>query len=125
MGQRFLVTIFIVLAALFGLSLCGYNYWEPQQQAENPLGFMLESASSQPVELPLCMDEQTRERVRGVILDALDHALATHVENVFLVWLRDDRGQPGRAKTGVENGLRAYLSARKGAIDWTPPPCAG
>src|SRR5262252_262761 len=124
-GVRFALTLVIVLAVLLGLSLCGYNYWEPRQQAENPLGFILESASSQPVELPMCMDEQTRERVRGVILDALDHALQSHIENVFLVWLRDDRGQPGRARNGVEQGLRAYLSARKGAIDWTPPPCAG
>jgi len=124
-AARFVLTLFIVMAAILGLSLCGYNYWEPQPQKDSLGTFILESASSQPVELPLCVDEQTRERVRGVILDALDHALATHVENVFLVWLRDDRGQPGRAKTGIENGLRAYLAARKGAIEWTPPPCAG
>src|SRR5262245_59979665 len=110
-GARFALTIFIVLAALLGLSLCGYRYWEevPQKEA----GFMLESASSQPVELPLCMDEKTREQVRAVIIEALDHALQQHIENVFLVWLRDDRGQPGRARTGVEQGIRAYLQARR------------
>src|SRR5262252_7477884 len=121
MGQRFLVTIFIVLAALFGLSLCGYNYWEPQPQQQTLGGFMLESAMSEPVELPLCMDEATREQVKSVMLDALDHELQQHIDNVFLIWLRYDRGQPGRARTGVQQGVKAYLSARCGVADWGPP----
>jgi uncharacterized membrane protein YgcG len=124
-GTRFLLTIVLVLAAMLGLSLCGYNYWdaEPQKDAST-LGFMLSSAESQPVELPMCMDEKTREQMRVVMIEALDEALKDHVKRVFEVWLRDDRGQPGRARTGVSQGLKAYLGARQGALDWAPPLCA-
>lgn len=124
-SHRFLLTLAIVFAALFGLSLCGYNYWEPREQAENPLTFMLASAESQPVEMPACLDEQTREQIRTVMLEALDSALKSHVEHVFEVWLRDDRGQPGRARTGVAQGIKAYLGARKSAVEWAPPVCSG
>jgi len=124
-GQRFLLSLFIVLAAIFGLSLCGYNYWEQTAQRESPLTFLLSSADSQPVELPVCMDEATREQIRAVLLEGLDNALRNHIEHVFEVWLKDDRGQPGRARTGVSQGIQAYLKARKGAADWAPPLCAG
>jgi hypothetical protein len=124
-GQRFLLTMAIVLAALLGLSLCGYNYWdvEPQKEAFIP-PFQLASAESQPVELGPCMDEQTREQIRNMMLDALDSSLKSHIEHVFEVWLRDERGQPDRARTGVRQGIKAYLGARKGALEWTPPLCA-
>ena len=128
-GQRFLLTITIVLAAMFGLSLCGYNYWdvEPQKDA-GAISFMLASAESQPAELspqPNCMEEQVREQVRAVMLEALDDALKEHIKHVFEVWLKDERGQPGRARTGVSQGIKAYLGARKGALDWAPPVCSG
>ena len=123
-GTRFLVSLAIVLAALLGLSLCGYNYWEPQHDAMAP-GFSLMSAESQPVELPVCMDEATREQIKAVMLEALDNSLKNHIEHVFEIWLRDERGQPGRARTGVQQGIKAYLGARKGVADWAPPLCSG
>src|SRR5262245_40554407 len=124
-GQRFLLSLAIVLAALFGLSLCGYNYWEPQPQKEAFFLFSLMSAESQPVELPICMDEETRERLKGVMMEALDNSLKTHIEHVFEIWLRDSRAQPERERTAVQQGVKAYLQARRGVESWAPPPCSG
>jgi hypothetical protein len=125
-GQRFLLMISIVLAALFGLALCGYNYWDVEEQKDaSVIGFMLASAESQPVESPTCMDEVTREQIRTVMVEALDDALKEHIKHVFEVWLRDERGQPARARTGVAQGIKAYLGARKGAMEWAPPVCSG
>ncbi len=121
-GVRFALIIAIVLAALLGLSLCGYNYWEPTEQKPSVLGYMLASAQSRPEP---CMDEQTREKMRGVMLEALDTSLQQHIIRAFEVWMKDDRGQPDRARIGVQNGVQAYLLARKGVLEWMPPPCAG
>jgi len=121
-GARFAVTLLIVLAALLGLSLCGYNYWDTEPKGSHLLDYMLASAETKP---ELCMDDKTREQIREVMLNALDTALQQHVIHVYEVWMRDDRGQPERAKFGVELGIRAYLKARKGATEWMPPPCAG
>jgi len=124
-GTRFALSILIVLAALLGLSLCGYNYWEPEPQKEAFIPFSLASAESTPVELPICMDEATREQIKAVMLEALDNSLKNHIEHVFEIWLKDERGQPGRARTGVQQGIKAYLGARKGVADWAPPLCSG
>ena len=124
-GQRFLVTIFIVLAIMFALSLCGYRYWEPKEQASTFDIFKLASAESTPVELPPCMDSATREKIRNIMYEAIDEALKEHIMKMYDVWMKDDRGQPGRAATGVRQGIKAYLGARMGVDKWDPPPCGG
>jgi hypothetical protein len=125
-GQRFLLTMVIVMGALLGLSLCGYNYWDVDEQKDvSVVSFMLASAESQPADIGPCMDEVVREQIRTVMLEALDDALKEHIKHVFEIWLRDERGQPERARTGVRQGIRAYLGARKGALDWAPPACPG
>ena len=117
------MSIFIVLAALFGLSLCGYNYWEVKTQKDISRLFDLASAESEPAEL--CMDEPTRERLRAIMFEALDEALKDHIVHLFEVWMKDDRGQPDRARVGVKQGIRAHQSARRSAEAWMPQPCAG
>jgi len=119
-GQRFLLTIFIVLAAMLALSLCGYNYWEPREQATMP--YMLESASAQPIQ---CTDAATREKIKTVMLEALDEALKRHIVHMFEVWMKDDRGQPERARNGTIAGINAYLKASNGVANWAPPDCPG
>jgi|SRR5262245_54192058 len=71
----------------------------------------------------LCMDEDTRERIRSIMIKALDEALQTQVETLFLTWLKDSAGQPARARQGVRNAIEAYLDARKGALRWSPMQC--
>lgn len=123
-GQRFMLTIVIVLAMLLGLAMCGYKYWEVEEQRDvGALRFMLASAASQPIELSACTDEQMRERIKTMMLESLDDALKAHFQRMFEVWQRDDRGQPTRARSGVQQGIAAYLNARKLATEWAPPVC--
>jgi len=119
--MRFLLFMSVVLNVILALALIGHDYWEIVPQEGTFPSFRLASAENKP---ELCMDEQTREQVRSVMLDALDAALKEHITHLYEVWLKDDSGQPLRAKTGTERGVRAYLSARKGALDWSPPACA-
>jgi hypothetical protein len=119
-GQRFILTVTIALMILFAFAMCGYlnNRWTP---ADN-VGFDLASAESTAV---ICTDPTTREKVREVMTDALDTALKNHVVHMFEVWMKDDRGQPERARTGVTNGVAAYLRASKSVATWAPPDCPG
>jgi len=119
-GQRFLLTMFIIIAAIFGLSLCGYNYWEPQEQTKMP--FVLESASAQTIQ---CTDAATREKIKTIMMDALDEALKNHIIHMFEVWMKDDRGQPERARNGTIAGINAYVKAGHGVANWAPPDCPG
>lgn len=124
LGHRIALSFIIVLVLLLALALYGWmtGSWNEEEMTG---GYRMASAESQPVELMPCMDEQTREQIRGVMIEALDDALKEHVKHVFEIWLRDDRGQPGRARTGVLQGIKAYLGARKNALEWTPPLCSG
>src|SRR5262245_2874397 len=102
-GVRFGITLLIVFAMLLGLGLCGYNYWDSEPREGNFSDmFQLASAESRP---ELCMDETTREQIRGVMFEALDESLKQHIMHTFEVWMRDDRGQPERARTGVQRGI--------------------
>ena len=124
-AKRFLLALAIVFAVLFAIALYGYlnDRWSDEvTQKPGLFDYMLASAESRP---EICMDEQTREQIRAVMLEALDNSLKNHIEHVFEVWLKDDRGQPGRARTGVELGLRAYLGARRHTVEWMPPTCSG
>jgi hypothetical protein len=121
-GQRFLLTFFIVLVILLALALLGYftGNWE-QDDAARP-GYGLASAETRP---ELCMDADTRERVRKLMIEALDNSLRTKVEDLFAVWLRDSTDQPRRAQTGMNSALRAYVGARDAAMKFNPPECSG
>lgn len=125
-GPRWIViTVALAVAILIALALIGYltGNWNEDESARP--GYSMASAQSQVVELPVCLDDQTREQIRGVMVEALDDALKEHVKHVFEVWLKDERGQPERARTGVKQGIKAYIGARKGALDWAPPVCPG
>lgn len=86
------------------------------------IGFEIASAESTPV---MCTDSTTREKVRTVMTDALDEALKNHIVHTFEIWMKDERGQPERARTGVTNGIAAYLRATKSVLAWSPPDCPG
>lgn len=86
------------------------------------VGFDVASAESTPV---ACAEPAMREAVRAIMSDALDVALKNHIVHMFEVWMRDDRGQPERARTGVTNGIAAYIRASKSVAAWSPPDCPG
>lgn len=85
-------------------------------------GYEMASAESVAV---VCTDEATIEKIRAVMLEALDEALKNHIVRTFEVWLKDDTRQPERAAVGVRNGVNAYVHARKVAITWSPVACPG
>jgi hypothetical protein len=93
----------------------------PAAQLPN-VGFEMASAESTPV---MCADPASRETVRIIMSEALDTALKNHIVHMFEVWMKDDRGQPERARTGVTNGVAAYLRASKSVATWSPPDCPG
>ena len=125
LGQRVMLTAAIVIILLILLACVGYmtGNWN-EDEAARPGYFNMASAESQPVELEPCMDATTRERLRSIMFDALDSALKSHIEHVFEIWLKDERGQPARAATGVRQGIKAHQSARIATQNWSPPICA-
>lgn len=120
-GARFLLTLFIVIVFLLVIAAFGYfsGGWEDDR---DPLlvRFGIASAQSRP---ELCMDDESRERVREIMFNALDESLHDKIKDLMSVWLRDDTGQPARATKGMENALRAYTHARAQAIKFNPPEC--
>ena len=86
------------------------------------VGFEMAAAESTPM---ICAEPAIRESVRTIMSDALDTALKNHIVHMFEDWMKDDRGQPGRARTGVTNGVAAYLRASKSVAAWAPPDCPG
>jgi hypothetical protein len=121
-GQRFLLTLAIVLAILLALAAFGYftGNWDEDETARP--GYGLASAETRP---ELCMDSDTRERVRKLMIEALDNSLRQKIESLFAVWLRDATDQPRRAQTGMNSALRAYVGARDAAAKFNPPECSG
>jgi hypothetical protein len=122
-GQRFLLTLAIVLAILLALAALGCYFtgnWDEDETARP--GYGLASAETRP---ELCMDTDTRERVRKLMIEALDNSLREKIESLFAVWLRDATDQPRRAQTGMNTALRAYVGARAAAMKFDPPECPG
>jgi len=80
-------------------------------------------ARSGSVEIEPCMDDEQRERVRGIVLRGIEEGLQQQVKHVFEIWMRDDTEQPKRAITGMNAGIRAYVRSRASALKWSPPKC--
>src|SRR5262245_28227210 len=121
-AQRFLLTLFIVLVILLALAAYGYftGRWEEDENNAHLWG--LASAESRP---ELCMDDESRERVRKLMLEALDNAFRDKVEKLYEVWLSDPTGQPMRTAKGADAAMRAYFHARGAAMKFKPPECSG
>jgi hypothetical protein len=106
-GQRIGATIALMLM----VATCG--------QSDVPShNYGLASAESQ-----RCTDAETAEIIRHILIQALDEALKDHVTHVFAIWMRDETGQPERARTGARSAVNAYIRARAGAHEWKPPVC--
>jgi hypothetical protein len=83
----------------------------------------IELVNSQPKTEPTCMDAATAEKVKAAMHDALDAALQSQIESSFHVWMRDNAGQPDRARRGIGQAIRAYVQARGNTQAWVPPLC--
>ena len=77
-------------------------------------------------EIALCSDEPgINDQVNKIAFKALDEALEKQIGNLFLVWMKDNSGQPARAGVGVKTAALAYVHARTSILAWNIPPCKG
>ena len=71
-----------------------------------------------------CLDEAvSRDKIRSLMLEAIDEALKDHTKHMFEVWLKDPNHQPERAISGMRQGITAYAGSRAAALRFDPPPC--
>jgi hypothetical protein len=70
-----------------------------------------------------CMDTETREEARALMLAGIDQALREHAVKMFNVWMKDPANQPKRANAGMRSALVAYAGARAAAQRFNPPAC--
>src|SRR5215475_3694280 len=115
---RWIIIFIAALVLLFALAAYGYftGAWEEDDSSAHIFG--IASAESRP---ELCMEDQVRERVRKIMLEALDESLKEKIKDLMDVWLRDSTDQPSRAARGMNNALRAYQQARAAAFKFNPP----
>jgi hypothetical protein len=72
---------------------------------------------------PSCITRDDLERVRKLMLDAIDQGFKQHAMQLFDNWLRDPNNQPARAQRGMRIGVKAYLGTRAATLRWAPPTC--
>ena len=78
-------------------------------------GMQLAAETSQP-----CMDHETKDRIRTLMLEGVDQALKTHTVNLFETWMKDSAAQPSRAARGMQQGISAYMRSRNSIMNWQP-----
>ena len=96
-GQRFLLTIAIVLAMLFALAFCGYQSgtWTEAKEKEVDLY------------QGVPMDRKLLELDKR----ALDEAYHQHVIRLWNVWLTDGAKEAHRISNGLRISRQAYVQA--------------
>lgn len=104
-GERFVLTLVIVLVLLFALALVGYltGGWEAQAESEPP---------------PSKYDE----RLIALDREAVEGAYKAHIQNLYQVWMKaGDEHAAQRAATGARKGRKAFIDAMT-AIDHRGKP---
>jgi hypothetical protein len=77
------------------------------------LAMLASPAQAQQVEC-LEMSDEMADKVRAVMLNALDEALRDHVKHMFLVWMKDEGDAArARARHGTRLGVRSYIRVRE------------
>jgi hypothetical protein len=74
----------------------------------------------------LCMDEESRERIRRIMAEALDEGLKNQISRLYDTWVRDFRIYKDGltpARKGARNAIIAYQSSRASLIEFNPPLC--
>lgn len=67
---------------------------------------------------------EDRERLKSLAIQALDEAFRNQIEHLYVVWMRDSRGQPQRAQLGTSNAITAWVEVRQAMAKFEPPLCA-
>lgn len=123
LGKRIMLTFIIVVIILFALAAFGYysGGWDKAEGAQAPPISEAEKAGR--LKHTCITDEDARERVRQIMITALDDGLHDYLVKLFTTWMADDRGQPERARIGVSQAFRAHQIAKQLAYEWNPPLC--
>jgi len=80
-------------------------------------------AASNTVRAADCVPSGDLERVRTILLDAIDEGLKEQTVHLFQGWLKDPTDQPKRAIAGMRPAIIAYVNARAAALQWNPLLC--
>lgn len=95
-AQRFALTIAIVLAILFALALFGFmtGGWDDADAAQS-------SVQMPPI---------SKYEKEFIELDrrAISEAYQAQIHHVFLIWAKDEQGQPQRALVGAKQARNMY-----------------
>lgn len=82
------------------------------------------AASYKPGVVVECIQSaEDRERLKALTIQALDEALKNQLQHLFMTWMRDSHGQPGRAQAGASQAITAWLGARKSVGTFSQPGC--
>lgn len=54
-----------------------------------------------------------KDKIRALVLEAMDQALQEHFRKLFANWISDDLKQPERARNGARRALKIYREAVK------------
>lgn len=96
-GQRFLLTLIIVLAILFGLALFGY------------LGGRWDDATAAPAkEVDFYQGLETDKKLLQLDKEALDEAYRRHMIRLWDVWLSDGARSADRISNGTRIARNSY-----------------
>jgi hypothetical protein len=68
-----------------------------------------------------CMSSEATDRVRVLMLEAVEQAFKDHIMHLFDIWLKDNAAEPVRARKGIRLGVSAYARSRESALRWQPP----
>jgi hypothetical protein len=106
-GHRIAITVVIVLAILFALALYGYftGGWENEEHG----GYTMASASAE-VQTSYVITK-FEPRLLELEREAIDEAFRQKITSLWIVWMSDDRGQPGRAVNGAIQARKAYIAS--------------
>jgi hypothetical protein len=107
--------------------------WSWQAAALTLLTALMMLTATQPTEeaptvssvlqFDICMTDREQAYVRALLFGGLDDAMRKHMSQMFGVWMKDGHGQPARARTGLHQGITAYLQVHRNVEAWSPPAC--
>lgn len=80
-------------------------------------------ASPQTDDVTYCLNTDERERVRALLMDAIDAEFKEYTMNAFGNMIKDPVDQPARAIAGIKPAVIAYAKGRRAVMSWTPPIC--
>jgi hypothetical protein len=119
--SRWIATMIGLIAILIALALIGYLSGNWEDDVSMRPGYRLASAETKPE--ACVINEEAKEKIQAMMLDALDDAFRDQIKLLFGVWMKDSQRQPERARVGTMQAISAHQTASVGVLQWVPPVC--